>query len=81
MAEDELVVAASFCYPHEAKMAQSLLESEGIQTFLRDEHVINAQSCLAIGGCRLMVLASALERAHEELAAQAEAGLKPENLA
>ncbi len=72
MADDELVMVAAFLYPHEAKLAQSLLESEGIQTFLRDEHIMNVQPLwgLATGGCRLMVPASSLARAQELLSVQ-----------
>jgi len=72
MADDELVVAAAFLYPDEAKLAQSLLESEGIPTFLRNEHLMTVQPLwgLATGGYQLMVPGAALARAQELLAAR-----------
>jgi hypothetical protein len=74
----------SFTFPDEARLAKALLESAGIAVMLENEHLlsINWNLTNAIGGLRLMVPRSELERGREllaqripddELVAQAEA--------
>lgn len=48
---------ATFTLPHEAYMAQNLLEAEGLETFLRDELSVQVDNFIsqAIGGVKIMV--------------------------
>ncbi len=50
-------------------MAQSLLEADGIVTFLKDELMVQVYSfySTALGGVKLMVHESDAQRAHELL--------------
>ncbi|WP_321473280.1 putative signal transducing protein [uncultured Paludibaculum sp.] len=85
MSDEELVVLRSYQWFDEAKLAESLLLSEGVPCELCDEYLLAGRPMLigASGGMRLMVPASRLEDAaalleasmltDEELAAQAEA--------
>lgn len=52
-----LVTVARFSFPHEANIAKGLLESEGIPSFVADEHTVNMQWLYsnAMGGVRLQV--------------------------
>ncbi len=47
----------TFVYPHEAQMVKAYLESEGIETEIRDEMTVNANPFYsnAIGGVKLLV--------------------------
>ncbi len=47
----------TFVYPHEAHMVKAYLESEGIETEIRDEMTVNANPLYsnAIGGVKLLV--------------------------
>lgn len=90
MAHDHLSLMGAFLFPDEAKLAQALLESVGIPTYLENEHLIGANWGLAnsLGGLRLFVPADrAAETASlllagisdDDLNAQAEAAAPPEN--
>lgn len=54
---------------HEAQFLKSVLESEGIEALIPDEHMLSVQSLYvtALGGVRLMVRPDDLERAAEVL--------------
>lgn len=60
---------ATFMFSSEAKIIQGRLESEGIETFLRDAVTIDTDPLVsnAIGGVKLDVLSSDLVRAKEVL--------------
>ncbi|WP_053188103.1 putative signal transducing protein [Sunxiuqinia dokdonensis] len=55
----------SFTYPHEAHLAQLYLNSEGIETILKDEMTVQVYGFYsnAIGGVKLMVQEDDYERA------------------
>ncbi|MBV1870506.1 MAG: DUF2007 domain-containing protein [Gammaproteobacteria bacterium] len=57
MSENTLVTAARYSFPHEAEIARSSLESEGITAFVADAHTINMQWLYsnAMGGARVQV--------------------------
>lgn len=57
---DDWVVIRSFTTPIEAHVVRSKLESEGIECFIRDEHLlsINNLYSIVLGGVRLCVRAS-----------------------
>ena len=59
----------SFTYPHEAHLAKAKLESEGIETMIRDELTaqVNNFYSNAIGGVKLLVKESDAQRANEIL--------------
>lgn len=66
---DNWVTVLTFSYPHEAHMAQAFLESEGVETMLKDElttQVINFYSN-AIGGVKLQTKEKDAENAIEIL--------------
>ncbi len=69
--EDEWVQVQNCNWLHEANFFVSVLESEGIEAFLPDAYTLGARPDLtpALGGVRVMVRASELERAREVLAA------------
>ena len=71
---NKLTTATTYQTPAEAHLAKSLLESEGIQAFIADEHLIsmNMWYSLAAGGVKLQVLEEELEIAQEILGASAE---------
>jgi predicted Zn-ribbon and HTH transcriptional regulator len=60
---DPLVTIATFTYPMEAHLNRAKLESEGIDAFVADEHLVQANwlYSLAIGGVRLQVKESEVE--------------------
>ncbi len=62
---NELITILTFTYIHELAVAQGLLESEGVETFLKDEFVasVNPLYSNAIGGIKLQVNADDVERA------------------
>jgi hypothetical protein len=65
---DKLVKAASFLSVDEAYLAKGLLESEGIEALLFDEQsAVVMYTTYALGGIRLMVKQSDLERARSIL--------------
>ncbi|WP_026958774.1 DUF2007 domain-containing protein [Aliagarivorans taiwanensis] len=65
----QLVVVARFSFPHEAHIARSMLESEGVPAFVADEHTVNMQWLYsnAIGGVRLLAPTEHAKRAIELL--------------
>lgn len=66
---NNLVTILSFTYPYEAHLAKSLLESEGIEVFIKDEltaHMNNFYSN-AIGGIKLQVRDSDYKSARQIL--------------
>lgn len=69
--EDDWVQVENCNWLHEAHFVVSVLEADGIETFLPDAHTLGARPELAtaLGGVRIMVRASELERAREVLAA------------
>lgn len=82
--EEELVLAGTFTFPDEAKLARALLQSANIPNYLENEHTLAANWMWtnALGGLRLLVPAKFLEDAREvltssisesDLSAQAEA--------
>jgi predicted Zn-ribbon and HTH transcriptional regulator len=62
---DPIVTIATFSYPTEAHLYKTKLESEGIDAFVADEHMVQANwlYSLAIGGVRLQVKESEAEEA------------------
>lgn len=86
----DLVVAQTFAYPYDARLACALLESANIPTFLADEHTGATEGAWggASDGLRLFVPASFLKEARallytrvsdEDLAAQAQASLQAQD--
>ena len=65
----QLVTVVNFYYPHEVGVPRSLLESEGIECFVRDEFTIGVHPFYsnAIGGIKLQVRESDAQRAIEIL--------------
>lgn len=63
------IVLTTFTYPHEAHMAKGYLDSEGIQTIIKDELTaqVNNFYSNAIGGVKLLVLESEFEIGIETL--------------
>lgn len=61
----DLITIATFSNSIEAHISRSLLESQGIPCFLKDEHTINANPMyhLALGGIKLQVWEKDVERA------------------
>jgi hypothetical protein len=57
VSEDHFIVVAAYPDATQAHVAKGLLESEGIDAVLRDEHLVTANWMLsnALGGVRLMV--------------------------
>jgi len=57
LSNENLVTIARFSHPEEAYLASAKLESEGIWSFLADEHTVTADWLVsyAIGGVRLQV--------------------------
>jgi hypothetical protein len=52
-----MIVIARFSFPHEAYIAKSSLDTAGIESEIRDEHLVNMQWLYsdAIGGVKLLV--------------------------
>ena len=69
--DDQWVQLRTCGWLHEAHMIASVLEAEGIEVFLPDAHTLGVRPELAnaLGGVRVLVRASDLERANETLAA------------
>lgn len=65
-----LVTIARYDFPHEAHIARSLLDSEGIPCFVADEHTVNMNwlYTFAMGGVRVQVPAQFAEQANLILA-------------
>lgn len=65
--DDKLVTVATFFNASEAYITKGLLESEGIDAWLYDEHTSTVYTPLIVGGVRLAVRQSDLEKAREIL--------------
>src|SRR5690606_29952703 len=65
----DLVVVATYSFPHEAQLARSKLDAFDIPAFVLDEHTINMQWLYsdALGGVKLAVPNSARKQALELL--------------
>lgn len=63
---DNLVTVKHYLQPHEAHLAQGVLEGEGIEVVLQDEHLSQLYGS-ALGGVRLQVAEKDLTRAIEIL--------------
>jgi len=72
--EEHLVTAATFLSPGEAHVAQNRLQAEGIHAYLADEEAVAMDWMLsnAMGGVKLQVAGTDLERAQGVLAEHAE---------
>ncbi len=68
----DLITIATFSNSIEAHISRSLLESQGIACFLKDEHTINANPMyhLALGGIKLQVWEKDVNEAMSILKAQ-----------
>ena len=82
MTGERLVVVAAFSYLHEAELARTSLEAEGIATLLENENLIRLDWLYmnALGGLRLLVRADDAARAKEILAEPEAAALSNEFL-
>lgn len=62
---EQLTTIKTFTYPHEAYVMRGRLESEGIQTFLKDEMTVQVYNFYsnAVGGVKLQVPAEDAEKA------------------
>ena len=69
--EDDWVQVQNCNWLHQANFIVSVLEGEGIETFVPDAYTLGARPDLgaALGGVRVLVRASDLDRAREVLAA------------
>jgi hypothetical protein len=69
--EDDWVEVHNCNWLHEASLVVAVLEADGIETFMPDSYTLGARPELsaALGGVRVLVRASDLERAREVLAA------------
>ena len=79
MPQDDLVTVARYVVPWQADLARTLLESEGIEVFLADEHMARTDPyhSALVGGVRLMVRGSAADRAVELISAAEDGRLEP----
>ena len=62
---DNLIKLATFNYPYEMDIARTMLESEGISCFLRDDNMSYAINSIVEGGIKLYVADEDFERASE----------------
>jgi hypothetical protein len=69
--EDDWVQVRNCNWLHEANLLVSVLEGSGIEAFLPDAYTLGSRPELAaaLGGVRVLVRASDLDRAREVLAA------------
>ncbi len=65
---DKQIKLATFTYPYEMDLARTMLESEGIQCFTRDDNVSYAINSTVAGGIKLYVLDTDFQRASEIIA-------------
>ena len=63
--EDKIVEIARFYEPEEAQMIESLLKSEGIKCYLRNEYTSQVMYPANMGGIRVELLESEVPRAME----------------
>lgn len=78
--EDKLVTVGTYDMPTEAHLAKGLLEANGLTAFLADELTVGVAWHLsnAIGGIKLQVAESDVERATGILAAREDASIEAE---
>ena len=64
---EELITIKTYTYPHEVYVERGKLESEGIQTFLKDEATVQVHNFYsnAVGGVKLQVFADDAKHAQE----------------
>jgi hypothetical protein len=69
--DEECVQVQNCNWLHEANFIVSVLEAEGIKAFVPDAYTVGARPDLtpALGGIRVLVRASQVERARDALAA------------
>ena len=69
--DEELVTVHNANWVHDALFVKSVLEGDGIDAFVPDEHTLSVDPALgaALGGVRIMVRASDAERARQVIAA------------
>lgn len=69
---NKLVTIKTFTYPHEAYIVRGKLESEGIETFMKDELTVQVHNFYsnAVGGVKLQVLEKDVEKASSILGIQ-----------
>ena len=67
--EDKIVEIARFYEPEEAQILESLLKSEGIKCYLRNEYTSQIMYPADMGGIRIELLESEVPRAMEILEA------------
>ena len=69
--DDELVTVRNCNWLHDAEFIKSVLDADGIHSEIPDEYMAGVQPALgaAIGGVRVLVRLSDLERAQQTLAA------------
>ena len=67
-----LITIKTFTYPHEAYVIRGKLESEGIETFMRDEMTVQVHNFYsnAVGGVKLQVREKDADHAREILGLQ-----------
>ena len=68
--EDKIVEIARFYEPEAAQMIESLLKSEGVNCYLRNEYTSRIQYPANVGGIRIELLESEVPRAKEILEAR-----------
>ena len=71
--EDKIVEIARFYEPEAAQMIESLLKSEGVNCYLRNEYTSRIQYPANVGGIRIELLESEVPRAKEILDEQLQA--------
>lgn len=66
---EQWTTVITFTYPHEAHLAKSMLESDGVKVIIADEMTTQVHNFYsnAIGGVKLQVAGSDAEKAHEIL--------------
>lgn len=69
--DEELVTVRNCNWLHEAEFIRSVLAGDGVEAEIPDEYMAGVQPALgaAIGGVRVLVRSSDLERAQQTLAA------------
>ena len=76
--DDELVTIHNANWIHDALFVKSVLEGDGIDAVVPDEHTLSVDPALgaALGGVRVQVRASDAERARRVIAAVLSADVK-----
>jgi hypothetical protein len=64
---NDWVTIASFTYPHEVTVLEGVLETEGIECFIKDGNIVSTNPLYsnAIGGVKIQVNQNDVERANE----------------